>query len=89
MVLPHWRSWCFGGGLLALALTLFSPLAVYDDRCFWVHMVQHLLLLVVAPPLLWLGLPLVALLWALPMDARRAVGHGLPTGGVDVGWWAC
>jgi putative membrane protein len=77
VVVPGWRGGCFGGGLLALVLALLSPLAAYDDRYFWVHMVQHLLLLVVAPPLLWLGLPLVTLLWVLPAGARHAPGHRL------------
>jgi cytochrome c oxidase assembly factor CtaG len=42
---------------------------------FSVHMVQHLLLVVVAAPLLVLGEPLTATLWALPPQARRTVGR--------------
>ncbi|MBX5489666.1 MAG: cytochrome c oxidase assembly protein [Chloroflexi bacterium] len=67
---PRWRALAFLGGLLALFLALVSPLDVLADRyLFSAHMVQHLLLLLVAPPLLLLGLP-------LPL-ARALVRHPL------------
>jgi cytochrome c oxidase assembly factor CtaG len=40
--------------------------AVLADTLFSVHMAEHLLLLMVAPPLIWLGAPLVPTLWAFP-----------------------
>lgn len=47
----------FGVGLLVLALSLLSPLDRLADQRFSAHMLQHLLLLMVAPPLLLFGLP--------------------------------
>src|SRR5829696_362248 len=78
--LPDWRVWCFGGGLFAVAIALLSPVAVYSERLFFVHMVQHLLLLLIAPPLLWLGAPLLPTLWGLPPGWRRGVGRLLAPG---------
>lgn len=64
--LPGRYALWFGLGLLALALALLSPLASYDDISLSLHMIQHLLLLTVAPPLLLLGRPVQVMLNALP-----------------------
>ncbi len=52
------RTWAFVSGLVVLLLVLASPLDVYAERLLSVHMVQHLLLTLLAPPLLLLGAPL-------------------------------
>jgi putative membrane protein len=70
-----WRAGCYAAGLAAIALAAFSPVAVYGERLFAMHMVQHLLLTMVAPPLLWLGAPLVPSLWGLPRSLRRGLGR--------------
>jgi len=70
----------FAAGMLALAVALVSPLDRVAESLFWVHMVQHLLLIAVAPPLLVLGAPQAGLAWGLPPRARRGVArwwHGL------------
>jgi len=51
------RALAFYSGLVVLFLALVSPLDTLDLRLQWVHMVQHILLLVVAPPLILLGDP--------------------------------
>lgn len=61
----------FFGGLAVVAIALASPLDVAADTSLSAHMVQHVLLLSVAGPLLALGMPLPTLLWALPTGARR------------------
>ena len=48
----------FIGGLLATSLAIFSFIGVYDGQLFWDHMVQHLLLIMVAAPLFAIGSPL-------------------------------
>jgi cytochrome c oxidase assembly factor CtaG len=54
-----------------------SPLAALDHELLTVHMVQHLLLMTLAPPLLWLGAPRKALLHGLPQRFAQAVISGL------------
>ena len=54
------------GGMMALAIALISPLEALDDRLLITHMLQHLLLLLVAPPLLLLGAPQIPLVRAIP-----------------------
>jgi putative membrane protein len=71
---PTWRIWCYAGGIAALVLALLSPISTFDSASFFVHMIQHLLLALVAPPLLWLGAPLLPFLWTLPRSGRRAIG---------------
>lgn len=67
------RRACFAAGLAALALALVSPVATYADALFWVHMVQHLLVTLVAAPLLVLGAPVaLALRAARPATRARA-----------------
>jgi cytochrome c oxidase assembly factor CtaG len=64
--LPRWRAVCFFGGLLALWIALASPIDALDDFLLSAHMLQHFILMSVAPPLLVLGAPLVPMLRGLP-----------------------
>src|SRR6266702_2084120 len=52
------------GGLAVVVIAIESGIGRYDDVLFWDHMVQHLLLLMVAPPLLVVGQPSTLLLHA-------------------------
>ncbi|MDQ6669365.1 MAG: cytochrome c oxidase assembly protein [Chloroflexota bacterium] len=76
-VISAWQAACFGGGLLTVVVALESPLDGLSTELFAAHMVQHLLLLVVAGPLVVLGAPLVPMLWALPESSRRVLGAWL------------
>jgi cytochrome c oxidase assembly factor CtaG len=69
------RSAAFASGIAILFAALISPFDALDDQLFSAHMVQHLVLLMVAPPLLILGRPTVAWLWAFPLPARRVIGR--------------
>ena len=71
-----WRLASYTGGILVLALALLSPIAVLSGQLFSVHMVQHLLLMMVAPPLLLLANPFPTFLWALPTRMRIPVAAG-------------
>src|SRR5277367_2418633 len=61
---PLPRTALFLGGLAVVVIATESGIGSYDDVLFWDHMVQHLLLLMVAPPLLVLGQPATLLLHA-------------------------
>jgi cytochrome c oxidase assembly factor CtaG len=61
---PLWRTAMFLGGLAVVVIATESGIGSYDDVLFWDHMVQHLLLLMVAPPMLVVGQPATLLLHA-------------------------
>jgi cytochrome c oxidase assembly factor CtaG len=61
---PVLRTLAFFLGLAAIVVATESSIGVYDDVLFSVHMVQHLILIMVAPPLLVVGRPVTLLLHA-------------------------
>jgi putative membrane protein len=70
---PTGRAVAFGGGLAVVAAALMSPLEGAAAERFSAHMVQHLLLMVVAAPLLAYARPRAALVAGLPEGGREAV----------------
>ena len=72
-----WRPVAFLAGLALLALALCSPLDPLGHFLLQAHMIQHLLLMLVVPPLLWLGAPVAPILLGMPQPLRRAVARGL------------
>jgi putative membrane protein len=66
-----WRAVAFCGGLLCIWIAAASSLAALDEQLLSVHMVQHLLLMTAAPPLLLLGSPVLPLLHGLPKFVMR------------------
>src|ERR1700686_4253754 len=60
------RLAAFAGGLVVILLALVSPGDAFGDMLLSAHMIQHLLLIMVAPPLLLLGQPVLPLLRGLP-----------------------
>jgi putative membrane protein len=76
----RWQTASFYAGLAVLAIALSSPLEVLSGQLFWAHMVQHVLLLVVAPPLIVLARPWIRLWRSLPLDARRWLARGIGQG---------
>jgi putative membrane protein len=73
---PRYRIWSWYLGLLVIFLALESPIGAYDDTLFSVHMVQHLLLVLVAAPLLAIGAPITLLLRVSSPKTRN--GFWLP-----------
>jgi cytochrome c oxidase assembly factor CtaG len=69
---PWLRTGSFLAGLAVIAIALMSAVGRYDRTFFWVHMIQHLLLIMVAPALLIVGRPLILALHATrnPTHAR-------------------
>jgi putative membrane protein len=75
------RTLAFLLGLVAVDLALQSPVATFTNWYFQAHILQHLLLMTVAPPLMALGAPSTLLLQAGPEWAKRswrAVLHSRP-----------
>ena len=68
------RTAAFATGIAALFGALISPFDALDDQLTSAHMAQHLVLLMVAPPLLVFSRPTIAWLWAFPPAARRVIG---------------
>jgi cytochrome c oxidase assembly factor CtaG len=58
---PVWRLCCFLASLLAVLIALISPLDALADQLFFMHMLQHMLLLDLVPILAILGLTKVIL----------------------------
>lgn len=71
------RTAAFMAGTGAVILALQSGIDGYDDRMLSDHMIQHLLLLLVAPPLLLGGRPVILTLRALPASRRRGFARAL------------
>lgn len=79
---PRWRPWAWYSGVAVLFVALASPIATYDTALFSAHMVQHLLMAMVAAPLLAIGAPITLLLRVSSPRTRRRVIlpilHSLP-----------
>lgn len=78
---PGVRTVSFLLGLVAVVLALQSPVTTFTNWYFQAHVVQHLLLMTIAPPLMAMGAPSTLLLQAGPEWAKRswrAVLHSRP-----------
>jgi cytochrome c oxidase assembly factor CtaG len=71
--IPAWRACSFVLGLFLIWVAVGSPLAAFDEELLTVHMVQHLLLMTFAPPLILLGAPVMPLLHGLPRHFAQVV----------------
>lgn len=70
-----WRVAAFVAGWLSLVVALLSPLHKMGAVLFSAHMTQHEMLMVVAAPLVAMGKPLIAFLFALPLRWRELLGE--------------
>jgi cytochrome c oxidase assembly factor CtaG len=71
----RWQAGAFALGVFTLFIALISPVDTLGEQLLSVHMVQHLLLMLVAPPLLALAVTPGIFLWVLPLSWRRALGR--------------
>jgi cytochrome c oxidase assembly factor CtaG len=65
-----WRLASYLGGLTVLGVALMSAIDVLGGQLFFVHMIQHILLVMIVPPLLLLPNPFPFMLWGLPGGGR-------------------
>lgn len=82
-VVTRGQSLAFGSAMAVLVLILLSPLDAYADALFSLHMVQHLILTLVVPPLLVWSRPALVMLWGFPRGLRKALGVAWHAGGLD------
>lgn len=75
-----WRSISYLSGLAILWIALMSPIDVLSDQFFYMHMIQHLLMVMIAAPLLLIANPMPIALWGLPSSLRLEIGRGLRPG---------
>jgi putative membrane protein len=68
-----WRGAYFLGAIFIILLGNSAPIDILSSRLLWVHMIQHLLILVVMAPLIVAAAPLLPLWLGLPRQARRLV----------------
>jgi cytochrome c oxidase assembly factor CtaG len=68
--LPAWRAASFVAGMVALWIAIASPIDALDDYLLSAHMIQHFILMSIAPPLIVLGAPTVPFLRGLPGAIR-------------------
>ena len=78
----RWKAATFTGGMAGLFFALVWPLDVLGELLFSVHMVQHVVLMNIAAPLLVLGAPLQVMIRGLPSAGRRAAARMVPRPGV-------
>lgn len=69
------RMLAFLAAMFVLFVAFDSPLDYFSASLFWVHMCQHLLLMVVAAPLLVLSAPWLVLLRGIPVAPRRSLSR--------------
>jgi putative membrane protein len=68
-----WRLAAFFTGIFLVWVAIGSPLSAIDDLSLTIHMIQHLLLMSVAPPLILLGAPQLPLLRGLPQPIAHDI----------------
>lgn len=73
----RWRTACFVAGLATIVVALDSPIDELAEKLMWVHMVQHILLLLVAPPLLALARPWNRMWHGFPLAFRRRTARAV------------
>lgn len=74
-IIPWWRAGLFVAGMLLLGAVLLPPFDDLADSHFSAHMAQHLVLLVIAPPLLAASQAQFVMLHAFPLSFRRRFGR--------------
>jgi cytochrome c oxidase assembly factor CtaG len=86
----RWRACSFYAALVVIVVALEGPIDTYSPQLLWVHMLQHVLLLTIAAPLLALGAPWMSIWRPFPLGLRRTVAKSVARSAVlaPVRWLA-
>ncbi len=68
-----WRLTAYLTGLILIGIAILSPIDVLGGQLFYMHMIQHLLLVMIVPPLLLIANPFPFFLWGLSSGLRSKV----------------
>ena len=71
--IPAWRGGSFLLGIFLIWVAVASPIAGTAHELLTGHMVQHLLLMTFAAPLIWVGEPMIAFVHGMPKRVRDAM----------------
>jgi cytochrome c oxidase assembly factor CtaG/cytochrome c2 len=82
-VLDRRHAAAFASGMLVVFLALCSPIDSVGGKLFSVHMLQHILLMMMAPPLLVWSRPAIAFVWAFAPPWRKRIGRAWTRAGLD------
>ncbi len=74
------KMWFTYAGIAVLTLSIVSPLEYWSMEYFWVHMIQHVTVMLAAPALYVAGGPTIPLIHAVPVTLRRRVLRALLLG---------
>jgi len=72
-----WRTACFAAALVLLDVALCPAFDRYAEKSLTMHMLQHVIVMTVVPPLVVLAAPWLTIWRAIPLDARRSLAHGV------------
>jgi putative membrane protein len=74
------KMWFTYAGIAVLTLSVISPLEYWSMEYFWVHMIQHVTVMLAAPALYVAGAPTIPLIHAIPVRLRRRILRALLLG---------
>ena len=77
---------CYAAGWLSLVVALVSPVHSWGEVLFSAHMTQHEILMLISAPLIVLGRPLIAAMWAMPRAWRLRVGSAVRNQAISSTW---
>lgn len=83
-----WAAVSFAAGWLSLVIALISPVHAWGEVLFSAHMTQHEILMLVSAPLIVLGRPWIAAIWAFGSGTRANIGAVVRSGPVESVWAA-
>ena len=74
-VVTRWQTLAFSLAAIQFVVALSQPVDDITDALFSAHMAQHLVLMLIIPPLVVWSWPVVVGFWAFPHEARKILSN--------------